>query len=333
MEQFIAEHPKSARVPEALYWVGWTYRAEGHPEKTADVYWSAIHRFADDPTSRSVDDLFPALARLYKTDDERAAYRAMLRDLREDADKEHHRALAMRSLWAEGQFIAKSDPDASRKLLLEAAKLAQVQTDNPLLLADFADTYRGTAQTAQADQLYRNLLKWNPRAPQKDRVFAGLGLIAQAARREKAALDYFDRFQRETLGSPLFSQVMLAKADLLVERGQSKEAKAALEALLAQRGAPGSDKARALYQIGELHMKAKQPQLAVPYFQRIYIMHGRWAEYVAKAYLRSGEAFEELKDRTAAVKTYHEMLEREELQSMPELASARARLVSLEGSK
>ncbi len=331
LEKFVKEHPQSSRVPEALYWIGWVHRAEGHPERTADTYWAAIRAYGNDPALRAVEDLFPPLARLAKGDAERAAYLAKLRDLREEADAAGHKTLAVRGLWAQAQFLAKSDPAAARQILLDAAPRLHVQTDNPLLLADFADALREGGLAKDAEQLYHDLLKWNPRAPQKDRVFAGLGLLAKADGREKAALDYFARFEKETLGSPLFAEVMLAKAELLATRGQIPEAKSALEALLAQKVVRGDAKARALYQIGELHMRAKQPQLAVPYYQRLYIMQGRWPEYVAKAYLRSGEAFEQLADKVAAQKTYAEMVAREDLQPYQEFAAAKARLAAMGG--
>jgi TolA-binding protein len=331
MEKFLQEHPQSSRVPEALYWIGWAHRAEGHPERTADTYWAAIRQYGNDPALRAVEDLFPALAKLAKGDAEKAAYNAKLRDLREEADGAGRKTLALRALWAQAQFLTKTDPVAARKILLDATPRLNVQTDNTQLLADFADALRESERAKDAEQLYRDLLKWNPRAPQKDRVFAGLGLIAKADGREKAALDYFARFEKETFDSPLFAEVMLAKSELLAARGQTPEAKAALEALLAQKIVRGDAKARALYQIGELHMKAKQPQLAVPYYQRLYIMQGRWPEFVAKAYLRSGEAFEQLADKTAAQKTYAEFVGREELQKYAEFATAKQRLAALEG--
>jgi len=78
-------------------------------------------------------------------------------------------------------------------------------------------------------------------------------------------------------------------------------------------------------------MKEKKYAEAIAYFQRIYIMHSRWHDWVAKAYLRSGEAFEQLKDTTAARKTYQEMVGIEELQSMPESSTAKQRLDALGG--
>jgi hypothetical protein len=58
-------------------------------------------------------------------------------------------------------------------------------------------------------------------------------------------------------------------------------------------------------------------------------MHSRWHDWTAKAYLSSGEAFEELNDVKAARKTYQEMTGIEELQALPETAKARERLEAL----
>ncbi len=99
--------------------------------------------------------------------------------------------------------------------------------------------------------------------------------------------------------------------------------------MLANSYATGPEKAEALYRIGDIYMQAKDYARAVPYFQRIYIMHSRWHDWTAKAYLSSGEAFEELQDAAAARKTYEEMTALEELQTMPETAKAKARLQAL----
>jgi len=80
-------------------------------------------------------------------------------------------------------------------------------------------------------------------------------------------------------------------------------------------------------------MRQGKPQLAVPYFQRIYVMYGRWPEWVAKAYLRSGEAFEQLQDVEAARKTYAELIDNEVLKEMPEHAVAEQKLAKLGGKK
>ncbi len=330
-EQFVQEHARSPRVAEAIYWIGWTYLQSDEPEKARDVYWQAINEYGDDATIRSVDDLFPALQKLYAGDQEPPKYLSRLRELRAEADTGKKSTLAMRALWAEALAYRKADPERARILLLDAATRVSPSTTNPLIMADCAAALAQAGRDADAERMWRDLVKWNPRAAQKDDAFAALGMIEARRGNPAAAIVWFDRFEKETIGSLLFGQVMLEKAKLLAAKGENSGARKALEALLANHYASGPEKAEALYRIGELYMKEGKYALAVPYFQRIYIMHGRWHEWVAKAYLSSGEAFEGLHDTTAARKTYEEMSKIEDLQALPESVKARERLQALGG--
>lgn len=327
---FQKENPHSPRVAEAICQIGWLHRQNNKPDKARDLYWQAIQEHGDAPSIRSVEDLFPALSRLYKGEDS-AQYLARLRALAQEAGAKGQKTLRMRALWAAGNALKKSDPDQSRVLMLEAAALANVQTTNPLLLADFAEVLQSAGKSAESVAMYRDLVKWNPRAPQKDRALAALGFAELSGGNEAAALSWFDRYEKETLGSMLVGKVLLAKAGLQQKQGRADDARATMDALLANPLSGGREKAEALYRIGEIHMASGKPQLAVPYFQRIYVMHGRWAEWVAKAYVRSGEAFEKLKDADSARKTYQELSGKEELSGFPETARARERLQALGG--
>lgn len=331
MKAFKDGSPRSPRVAEAIDQIGWVYRQRGEPEKVRDLYWAAIGEYGDDPSIRSVDDLFPALARLCKGPEAKAQYLARLRDLAEEARRKKRKTLALRALWAQGSALKKADPERAQALFLEAAKLANVQSTNPLLLADFARACLAAGQEKQAEGIWRDLVKWNPRAPQKDQAFAALGMGELQRGHEKAALRWFNRFERETLGSSLYGKILLAKARLLEERGQYAETRKSLEALLGNQYSRGQEKAEALYMMGELYLKEGKPQLAVPYFQRIYVMHGRWRDWVARAYLASGMAFEKLNDKLSARRTYQELTEKEDFTDFKETAAARARLKALGG--
>ena len=331
MRGFQKANPRSPRVAEAIFNIGWVFRQKDQPEKARDAYWQAIKEYGGDPSIRSVEDLFPALSRLYKDEGGPARYLALLNGLQLDAEKSGKKTLAMRALWARASALKKSDPAASRALLCKASKLANVQTTNPLLLADFAEALLAAGQEKEGEQMSRDLMKWNPRAPQKDRALANLGFLEMKRGHDKAALDDFDRFENETLGSPAFGRVLLAKAALLQKRGMKAQALAALEALLANKYSSGSEKAEALYRTGEIHMADGKPELAVPYFQRIYVMHARWGEWVAKAYFRSGEAFEKLNDTPGARRTYQELAAKDDLANFPEAQLAKDRLQALGG--
>jgi tetratricopeptide (TPR) repeat protein len=331
MEEFQAANARNPRVAEAIYWIGWTYKQADQPDKAREVYWKAITDYGDDAAIRSVEDLFPAVAKLYRGDEEQVQYAARLRDLREEADGSGKKTLAMRALWAQAAALRKKDPAQARAILVDASPRVNVQTANPLLLADFADALLADGREKEGEQMFRDLVKWNPRAPQKDRALATLGNLEAKRGNEKAALAQFDRFERETVGSRLFGQVMLAKAELLTVRGQNSEARATLEKLLANEYSSGQDKAKALYLIGESFMKEGKPDKAIPYYQRIYVMHGRWRDWVAKAYLRSGEAFEKLRDQPSARRTYQELTENEDLSQFQESEQAGKRLKALGG--
>lgn len=329
MEEFVENHPRSPRVAEALFHIGWVHRQDGEDDKAREIYWNAIAEYGPDPTIRSVDDLFPALVRLYRAPEDQAQYLARLRDLREDAIARDQEILALRALWAQAYAMRRENPAGARELLVEAADLVDIQETNPLLMADIAEALLESDMSDEGEEMFREMVRWNPRAPQKDRAFAALGLLEMQRGNERAALRYFHRFENETLGSSLLGRVLLAKATLEEERGIYADAKATLENLLGSEYASGQEKAEALFRIGEIHMREGKPHLAIPYYQRVYIMHGRWRDWVAKAYLRSGEAFEELKDLDAARKTYQELSMREELHDFQEASEARERLDKL----
>ncbi len=331
MELFIKNSPRSPRVAEAIFNIGWVERQDGHMDKARNLYWNTIDKYGNDPEIRSVEDLFPAVAKLYKGGDDSGAYTARLHDIRIDADRTGKKTLAMRALWAEAALLRKADPAKADQLLAEAAARADITKTSPALLADFATALAATGKEKESEQMWRDLVKWNPRAPQKDRAFAALGFVELKNGDEKKALDYFNRFEAETNGSLLFGKVMLAKANLLISRGDVPAARKSLETLLAAKSSSGNEKAEALCLMGDLYMKEGKPNLAVPYYQRTYVMYGRWRDWVAKAYLRSGEAFEKLDDKMAARKTYQELTENTALSDLKESQQALLRLNAIGG--
>lgn len=325
---FVENHPESPRVTEALYEMGKTLRQQGDDDAARQLYWNALAKHGNQPGMRSVEDLFPALQRLYRG--EEAVYAARLRDLAERAGgAEAAPVLALRVDWARARALQKTDPDTARHLLIAGGRRANVETTSPQLLADFAEALLEEGNVVEAERLFQDLVKWNPRAPQKDRALAQIGLLQLSRGQSAAALETFERFQRETAGSHFTGRVLLALAGLQQERGDEKAALATLEALLTDTGTTGREKAEALHRMGRIHLDAGRPGLAVPYFQRVYIMHGRWHEWVAKSYYGSGLAFEKLRDVEAARKTYEELLSREDLAEFTETTQARTRLDKL----
>lgn len=338
MRDYLAAYPKSPRAAEALYLIGQSWRQQDQPEKAAEEYWKAIEAFGNDPAAGSVEDLFVALSRNYKDESAKRDYLAALRALRDKAAAGKQYVLAVRATWALADAVRKSDPVLYGSLLREASAMAKPETTSPRILADCAEEQlrvaaatpdEATERGEKAAAIYRNLLKWYPRAMQKDKALAALARMSAGAGDEKAALDYYARLERDTPWSPLVGEAMLARGRHEEQSRKPDRAAEAYNSLLAAKAVPGQVKAEALLALGDLEMARQRPKIAIPYYQRIYILYGKWRDKVAKAYLRSGEAFEQLSDREAARRTYEELVKNEDLASLPEAAQAKERLKQL----
>ena len=337
MQGYLQTYPRSPRAADALFQIGQAWRQEDQPEKAIEEYWKAIGERGNDAQAFAVEDMLLALDRYYKGESEKRDFQARLRAMREKSEGEEQKVLAVRCLWALARSVKKTDPSLSEALLREAAAMAQPQETSPVVLADCAEAQLAAAVTgsspeeavsrrAKAAQIYRDLLKWHPRAAQKDKALASLARIAADAGDKELALSYYDRLERDTPWSSLMGEVLTARAGIEMEAGHTDKAVEAYTRLLAAENVPSKLKAQALLALGEIEMSRQRPQVAIPYYQRIYVLYGKWRDKVAQAYLRSGEAFEQLKDTEAARKTYEELANSEDLASLPEAQTARERL-------
>lgn len=328
-EEFIQLRPKSTRLPEAFYQIGWVLRQQQREDEAKKLYWSAVKEMGDDAGRHAVEDLLLGLLRLHRGEKEKHSLREGLRALRDKAEAEGKKVFQSRLAWALSKTYSKDDEIMAQTLLDEAGRLADPATASPQLLADVAEASYKADLKERAALLYRNLIKWNPRAPQKDRALFCLGFIAKEQGRSEEALKLFARFQREVPDSLLASRVLLAKSAIELDLGQADEALKTLETLLATQGAAGRDKAAALFAIGEIFQSKGDLKKAYAYYQRIYVLYSKFGDLVAKAYLRCGTLLETLKDLEGARKTYEEMLGREDLPDGEELRTARERLAQL----
>jgi len=337
MNNYLQAYPRGSRAAEALYLIGQSWRQQDQPEKAVAEYWKAINQFGNDPEADSVEEMFVALGKSHKSDAEQRDYLAELRGLRDRAAAEGKKVLGVRTIWALSQALRKSDSALAGSLLREAAAMAKPENTDPMMLADFAmaqmsaaasapDASEAATRKAKAAQLYRDLLIWHPRAAQKDKALAALAQFSLDAGDNEGALDYYGRLERDMPWSPLMGDALMTRARLASEAGRKDQAVEAYTRLLAAEGVSGKLKAQALLAIGDIEMARSQPKLAIPYYQRIYILYGKWRETVADAYLHSGEAFEQLKDNEAARKTYEELVSNEDLAALPQAATAREKL-------
>lgn len=324
-ETFLVDRPGSPRLTEALSQLAWIFRKDDQPEAARELYWNSIVKHGNDPEARGVEEMMTTLAKYYRGD-RTGEYDTMLAELADRSARNNQPTLGSRALWMRAQLKPRDDVEGARRLMNRALEVAEPIEMSARVLADVADSLRESGEWEKAEQCYRTILFWYPRSMLKDRSYAGLGLIAQQNDQPAEALRYYDLFERETVESPLWADVLESRAKLYQSRGDFDRAIQELERILEIKSARGKPWVQALYQMGEIRLRQGNPKKAIPYFQRIYIMYGRWSDYVAKAYWESGQAFEALNMRSEAVNTYREFAQNTHLKEKPEYERAVERL-------
>jgi len=332
--EFLEVRPESPRLTEALAQLAWIKRQAGEKEAAAEFYWDAIREHGQDPEALAVEEMLLTLRKYYRggvdPDPEtgRQRYLALLQELESDARRDARNTLAARAVWMQAQL----QKDRQDELWASLPEVTGRRELSARMLADAADALRRQGKREAAGECYRTILSWYPRSLYKDRSYAGLGILARMEGDDSQALDYFSQFERETVQSPLWSQVLRSRADIYLARGDYERAIRELEQILDIDSAKGLPWVQALYEIGSIHLSQNAPKKAIPYFQRIYIMYRRWDEYVAKAYWESGQAFEKLQMGEEARNTYAEFVENTHLSERPEYGKAQERLGQLGGA-
>ncbi len=334
-----------------MQWLGWVAKQEGDLAEARRIYWNAIEKFGNDRVRPGLEEIFLALHSFYPAA-ERTELEARLRDLLARAKETRRTRFATRIGWAIAklQLSAKGEQagtpeQRSEKHSAELIALApQVDPREtaPAILADVADALAESDNRENAALLYEGLRKWWPRAPERDRAFAGLGFLALREGGDAEALEWFDRYERTSvmpkdapdengislvLGE-LGGQVAMARADLL-SKNKPDEAMMILLAIQRSKSMPANSRAEALMKTAELHVSRGRHRESLPYFEQIYILYNRFPEMVAAAYYGRGRALEELAMPEKAREVYSELANRPDLAAFEpaKLATARARVL------
>ncbi len=307
--EFQQKFPDSARVAEAVYWEGWTYRDD--PDKVGAVYWQALEAHGGNVAQWGITQIIDGLIKAANKDSVKlAGLRLSLEQLAARAKNTSQKTLEARAEYALGLLASTMDNiEVSARHMRRTLELSDIEKENPALLIEVASVLRKAGDLEAAASLFADIRRWNPLSPVRDKVYAALGSLALEQGDTAKAEDYFRQFLRETPGSPLRPDVERQLASIEARRGDVVSAVKRLEAQLASKGLPKSLKIEMLMDIGRIHLQAGDPRKAFPYFQRVYVMYAGFRAQAAEAYLQSGIALEQLGDKVAAARTYLELLD------------------------
>lgn len=337
LARFAQKRPESSRYGDAILWTAKTLTQTGQRDNAQHLVWQTIDTSLDDPKVSAVETLLSALPDLASPGTSSTERIDKIRSwhqkrLHSRQDQEGSTA-TVRANWALACALRKTNPQDARRLLLEVSKHMRPDQTSDRIMADVAEACAEGPDAQESATLWRDLLKWHPRSIYKDRVLNAGIAVAQKEGDHDKALKLIQRMSTECPDSPLLPSVFLTKATLQESAGKWNDAKQTLESLLSERRASGEFKSEALLHLAEYEMRQGKPKAAIPYYQRIYVLYSRWKPQVARAYLRSAEAFEQLGDQTAAKRTYLEMLQTDLPNDCLERIQAGQKLALLEDKK
>src|SRR5205085_395132 len=164
-------------------------------------------------------------------------------------------------------------------------------------------------------------------------AYRGLGEIALQKNDLPEALHYFsDGTERIAPGQKL-KELTVGKGKTLLAMDKLDEAKKVFEQVASVREWRGESTAFSVYSLGEIEAKQGHWAEANAYYQRVYVGYQKFANWVAKSYLRSGESFEKLGKQQEAANTYRELVrlagEKKDLAGLAETEEARKRLAAM----
>jgi tetratricopeptide (TPR) repeat protein len=332
LRAFDSEHAESTRLAEAAHWLWKACAQGGDSDETTRWILEHVATHGNNPDAPGIEALLSATSLREGTDSEKEAWRKALQELAAAAEDAEQKTLLCRLKWSTAKTVAKHDATASLFLLREAAGLGPAALTGPAVLADAAEALEKAGSPTEARRLWRELLKWHPRAPQRDRALVTMARFEVTEHRPERAWEWVMRFEQGTPTSPLLPRLLLVKAALQRGEGRTLEALRTLERVLRERGAGAALKCEALFCMGELHHSIGEPNLALPYLQRVYVSYGGFQPWAAKAYLASAEAFTAIGKHQSARNTYNELLASGLAPDAPERAIASSKLKALGGT-
>ncbi len=324
--QYIKDMPNDGNIIDAAYNAGWALRQIKLSDKARALYWQMIELHGNTPAWEGFDLMLTDLAGMYPrgTDE----YATELRARYEKALASQRLTLAARLAWAEAQILPPEEQ--ARQLAIFTGRF------KPEYLGPETLVWLGRAwiENGMASSGIPNLELLLEKYPDSRHVPEAQTILAQQALENKeydTALLYADSVLNNAAEVEFVLEATFCRAEALLGLKRHGEAISDYNAILANRAAPRRLKPEALIGIAACMEAQQEYAQAIAYYQRVYVLYGAYKKAVVTAYLRSGDCFEKLGDKAAALKTYQEFLASEYAPGTAAAAYARQRIAALSG--
>lgn len=236
-----------------------------------------------------------------------------------------------RRLYFESELarLRKRPVEASDLLLRIGRDFKSSELSAPLLSLS-GEALLASGQPDAAASHFEAVLERYPLSSYCDIAMTGLGEIALRSGEANRALSWARDALSKGGGAYRAREATLLEGRALLELGELDEAEVLFTRVASTREWRGEATAQSLFRLGAIAEKRGDLPKAIALYQRVFLSHQRYSEWVARAYLASAAAFKQLGRHEESVATLREMLRNVRLADRPELAEARTLLDVLE---
>lgn len=331
----IERQPDNKLVMGWYYWVAKAKAKAGRPGDAWDFLAESVGRQLANPDNEDVEKILGLMAQIRAR--ERPAPGAPAIDPLNQLRERLHPAddapplVSARLRYYQSRVLSLTRKQAeAEKILLALGRETPAEGLSAALLAGAGEALYKNGDTAQSAVFFNALLERFPLSDYRDYAYVGLGNLALDRNEPEPALAFYNDAIKKAGAVHAQREATVGQARSQLALGQLDKAAKLFELIASAKEWRGEATALSLYHLGEIAVKQGDLPKGIAFFQRVFVSQVRYPEWVAKSYLASAKAFEDLGKKPEAVATYREMLRNERLKDRPELAVARTRLQALD---
>lgn len=220
-------------------------------------------------------------------------------------------------------------PDRQKELMASIYKEFTADQLSAMLLAECGDIARAKGDNDKAEAFYKELMTSFPQSDLLEYAYDGMGEVALARNQPAEAIKWFDDAVDKANADAKLADVTYGKGRGLLALSKFDEAKKIFEQVASTKEWRGEVTAKALLSLGELEEKRGKPDVAIQYYQRVFVAYQRFPNVVIPAYLKAADAFVKIGKPADAVKDLQDLLSKPRLANLPQADEARKKLQAL----
>ena len=213
--------------------------------------------------------------------------------------------------------------------MLEIAKEFKPGVLSAPILGEVGDVLLSKDKLDEAAPFYQYLMDYYGKSDYVDFAYNGLGEIAYQKKDYAKAEDFFHDGTNKIAANLKLKDLTIGEAKTLFQLKKYDQSEELFKTVASEKQWRGDATAMSVYYLGKIAAAQGHWAEANAYYQRVFVAYQRYLPWVAKAYIGSGESFEKLDKKDAAIKTYQEMLRNQKLTDFSETNQARERLSAL----